>query len=217
MLFRQAIHGSRPLLLDGAMGTMLQAAGLPAGESPEEFCTENPQAILHIHKEYLAAGADILTSCTFGANNYKLSPKLDVFTFNRDMVRLAKSAVQEAGRSAFVAGNIGPTGHFAKPLGTEDASALLEVFTQQVRGLVAGGADLIFVETQFDLAEARLAVAAARQVCDLPVMVSMTFEQGMSLTGSTPTIFAETMQNMSVDVVGTNCSLGPEQMEPVVR
>lgn len=217
MTFRQALGLGRPLLLDGAMGTMLQASGMPAGASPEEFCMENPDTLRGIHKAYLDAGVDLLTSCTFGGNAYKLSKKLDVFSFNRRMVEIAKEAAAQAGRPVFVAGNVGPTGHFAKPLGPVEPRDLIAAFATQIKGLAAGGADLIFIETQFDLAEARAAVAAARQVCDLPVMTSMTFEQGVSLTGSTPAIFAETMQNMGVDVVGTNCSLGPEQMRPVVE
>ena len=217
MTFRQALGLGRPLLLDGAMGTMLQASGMPAGATPEEFCMENPDTLRSIHKAYLDAGVDLLTSCTFGGNIYKLPKSLDVFSFNRRMVEIAKQAAAQAGRPVFVAGNVGPTGHFAKPLGPVEPRDLMAAFALQIRGLVAGGADLIFIETQFDLAEARAAVAAARQECDLPVMVSMTFEQGVSLTGSTPTIFAETMQNMGVDVVGTNCSLGPDQMLPVVQ
>ena len=217
MTFRQALGLGRPLLLDGAMGTMLQASGMPAGATPEEFCMENPDTLRGIHKAYLDAGVDLLTSCTFGGNIYKLPKSLDVFSFNRRMVEIAKEAAAQAGRPVFVAGNVGPTGHFAKPLGPVEPRDLIAAFALQIRGLVAGGADLIFIATQFDLAEARAAVAAARQECDLPIMVSMTFEQGVSLTGSTPTIFAETMQNMGVDVVGTNCSLGPDQMLPVVQ
>lgn len=199
------------------MGTMLQASGMPAGATPEEFCMANPDTLRGIHKAYLDAGVDLLTSCTFGGNIYKLPKSLDVFSFNRRMVEIAKEAAAQAGRPVFVAGNVGPTGHFAKPLGPVEPRDLIAAFANQIRGLVAGGADLIFIETQFDLAEVRAAVAAARQECDLPVMVSMTFEQGVSLTGSTPAIFAETMQNMGVDVVGTNCSLGPDQMLPVVQ
>ncbi|SCM70748.1 Homocysteine S-methyltransferase [uncultured Desulfovibrio sp.] len=220
MTFRQALGARRPLFLDGAMGTMLQASGLPAGTSPEEFCMENPDILRGIHASYLKAGVDILTSCTFGGNSYKLPKEMDVFAFNKRMATVARAAAADVprpgDRPVFVAGNVGPTGHFIKPLGPVEPRELIEAFAQQIRGLVAGGVDLIFIETQFDLAEARAAVVAARQECDLPVMVSMTFEQGVSLTGSTPTIFAETMQNMGVDVVGTNCSLGPEQMKPVV-
>lgn len=217
MTFRQALNLGRPLLLDGAMGTMLQASGLPVGMSPEQYCMESPQVLRGIHKAYLDAGADLLTTCTFGGNPFKLPKNLDVFAFNRRMAEVAREAARDAGRPVFVAGNVGPSGQFAKPLGPVEPRDLIAAFAAQIRGLVAGGADLIFVETQFDLAEARAAVVAARQECDLPVMVSMTFEQGVSLTGSSPAIFAETMQNLGVDVVGTNCSLGPDQMLPVVR
>lgn len=219
--FRRALAQGRPLLLDGAMGTMLQAAGLPAGVSPEQYCLENPDILRAVHLAYLNAGSSIITTCTFGASPFKLAPGLDPFDVCRRMAGVAREAAQlapgRADRPVFVAGNVGPSGLFARPLGTLEPRELVEGFAAQIRGLVAGGADLIFVETQFDLAEARAAVAAARLVCDLPVMVSMTFEHGMSLTGSSPEIFAETMQNLGADVVGTNCSLGPDEMLPVVR
>ena len=207
----------RPLLLDGAMGTMLQAAGLPLGVSPEAFCMQRPDILQGIHAAYVDAGVDIITSCTFGGNPFKLPDGLDVFAFSKRMVETARAAASRASHPVFVAGNVGPTGHFARPLGDVEPEDLIEAFATQIRGLVAGGCDVIFIETQFDLAEARAAVVAARRVCDLPVMVSMTFEEGVSLTGSSPAIFAETMQNLGVTVVGTNCSLGPEQMEGVVR
>lgn len=216
MTFRQALVQEPPLLLDGAMGTMLQASGMP-DVSPEQFCMENPDTVRDIHKMYLDAGADILTSCTFGGSIFKLPGNTDVFTFNKHMVEVAKDACRNAGRPVFVAGNVGPCGRFVKPLGPLDPGELIAAFAEQIRGLAAGGADLIFIETQFDLAEARAAVIAARRECSLPVMVSMTFEHGVSLTGSTPAIFAETMQNLGVDVVGTNCSLGPDQMARTVR
>ncbi|MBQ9406716.1 MAG: homocysteine S-methyltransferase family protein [Desulfovibrio sp.] len=217
LTFRQALRQGRPLLLDGAMGTMLQASGMPAGIAPEAFCMENPDVLRAIHNAYAAAGADVLTSCTFGGNRFKLPPNLDVFACNKRMAEIARSAAAHAGRPLFIAGDVGPSGHFVKPLGPLEPEELIAAFAEQIRGLVAGGVDLIFIETQFDLAEARAAVVAARRVCDLPVMVSMTFEQGVSLTGSSPTLFAETMQNMGVDVVGTNCSLGPEQMLTVLE
>lgn len=219
--FRQALVRGRTLLLDGGMGTMLQAAGMPAGTSPERYCLENPDILKGIHRAYLRAGADIVTACTFGANPFKLDKSLDVFEHNRRMAGIARQAALEASsgreRPVFVAGNVGPSGLFARPLGEVEPRTLLEGFETQIRGLVAGGADLIFIETQFDLAEVRLAVTACRRVCDLPIMASMTFEHGVSLTGSSPEVFAETMQNLGVDVVGTNCSLGPDEMLPVVR
>ena len=105
-----------------------------------------------------------------------------------------------------MAGDIGPSGHFQKPLGDLDPEELIAGFERQIRGLASGGCDCVFIETQFDITEARAAVVAARRVSDLPVMVSMTFEQGVSLTGSTPEIFAETMQNLGVDAFGFGVS-----------
>ena len=215
--FRQALSTGRFFLLDGAMGTMLQAAGLPAGTSPERFCLERPDILQGIHASYVAAGSDILTTCTFGGSRFKLPQGMEVGTFNAAMARAARQAADGAGRPVFVAGNLGPTGHFVRPLGPLEPLELVEAYREQVRGLLHGGVDLIFIETQFDLAEARAAVVAARSECDLPIMVSMTFEQGVSLTGSSPEIFAETMQNLGVSVLGTNCSAGPEQMAPVVE
>lgn len=112
---------------------------------------------------------------------------------------------------------MGPCGHFVKPLGDLDPEELYDAFREQARGLAAGGADLILLETQFDLAETRIAVAAVRAECDLPILASMTFEQGTSLTGTTPEIFAETMLNLGVDAIGMNCGAGPEEMAPLME
>lgn len=217
--FRKSLETGNLLILDGGMGTMLQASGMPPGTQPEKFCLENPEVLLKIQEEYVRAGADILTSCTFGANRCKLPATMDVRATNRELARMAREAIRKSApdRQVFVAGDVGPTGHFARPLGDLEPKDLMDAFAEQISGLAEGGADLILVETQFDLAEARAAVVACRQVCDLPVMVSMTFEHGVSLTGSTPGIFAETMLNMGVDVIGTNCSLGPEEMLEVVE
>ncbi len=215
-MFNLSLGSNKILFLDGAMGTMLQAAGLPAGVSPESFCMERPDILEGIHAAYVKAGSDILTTCTFGGNKYKLPKSLDVINFNSKMAQIAKAATKHAERKIFVAGNLGPTGHFVRPLGDVEPLELIAAYAEQVRGLLQGGVDLFFIETQFDLAEARAAVVAVRRECNLPVMVSMTFEQGVSLTGSTPEIFVETMQNLGVVALGTNCSAGPEQMVDVV-
>jgi 5-methyltetrahydrofolate--homocysteine methyltransferase len=215
--FRRALANARPLLLDGAMGTMLQQAGLPPGESPERYCLANPEKLLAVHAGYVRAGADILLSCTFGATSYKLPPGLDVEDCNETLARLARRAAGDGGGRVFVAGDIGPSGRFPAPLGDEAPSDMLDAFRAQVRGLARGGVDLLFAETQFDLAEARLIAAAVRAECDLPLVVSMTFEQGVSLTGTDPETFAATMANMGVDAIGVNCGAGPEQMGGIVR
>jgi 5-methyltetrahydrofolate--homocysteine methyltransferase len=203
------------LVFDGGMGTMLQSRGLPPGVSPELFCLAWPDVLVGIHADYLRAGADVLTTNTFGGCVYKLGTgpgAPDVVEFNRAMARAAREAVASSGREAFVAGSVGPSGHFMRPLGDLDPAELVAAFRAQIRGLVQGGVDLILAETQFDLAEARAIVLAVRAECDLPVGVSMTFENGVSLTGTRPEVFVQSMLNMGVDLVGTNCSAGPEQM-----
>lgn len=217
--FKQLLEEGRILALDGGMGTMLQAAGLPPGAAPELWCLANQEILAEIQKEYARAGANIITTCTFGANPYKLPPDADVFSINRQLALIARKAAESAKpeQPVFIAGDLGPSGHFLRPLGDLEPQSFVDAYARQIEGLVEGGVDLLFVETQFDLAEARTIVRAARKVCDLPVMASMTFEHGLSLTGSTPEIFAQTMLNMGVDVVGTNCSLGPDEMLPVVE
>lgn len=205
------------LFFDGGIGTMLQKRGLPAGVSPELFCIENPEVLAGIHADYAAAGADILTTNTFGGNALKLPKGLDVCEFNAKMAALAKNAAKNAGRPVFVAGSVGPTGKFLKPLGELDFNHLIDVFTEQITGLVKGGADLIQIETQIDIAEARAAVIAARNVCNLPVSVSMTFEDNRTLTGSTPEVCVATLENLGVDIIATNCSAGPAQMLETVK
>ncbi|MCH5278060.1 MAG: homocysteine S-methyltransferase family protein [Desulfovibrionaceae bacterium] len=215
-MIRHLLKEKRRLFVDGATGTMLQALGMPAGINPARFCLERPDVVRDMHRAYAEAGADILLTATFGGSSYKLPPDLDPVAFNMTMARQARAVADEMaerlGRPLFVAGDMGPSGHFIKPLGDLEPEELLGAFREQVRGLVKGGVDLLFVETQFDLAEVRAIVAAAHQECDLPVFASMTFEDGVSLTGSSPEIFAVTMSNMGVDAVGVNCGAGPEQM-----
>lgn len=216
--FRNALASGRILILDGAMGTQLQARGLPAGEHPEKFCLARPDILKGIHRDYIEAGADIIITCTFGGSRFKLPEGIEPIFFNRTMAEIAREAANDCTeRQIFIAGDMGPCGHFVKPLGELSPQELYEAFREQARGLVAGGVDLILLETQFDLAEARIAVAAVRAECDLPIMVSMTFEQGTSLTGTTPEIFAETMLNLGVDAIGINCGAGPVEMAPLVE
>lgn len=214
-IFIQELSAKRHLFFDGGIGTMLQARGLPAGMSPELFCLERGDVLLGIHKDYAAAGADVLTTNTFGGNSYKLPPQLNVRDFNRKMTRLAREAADGAGRRVFVAGSVGPTGHFLRPLGDLEFADLVEAYAEQIRGLADGGADIIQIETQIDIAEARAAVVAARRVCDLPLSVSMTYEGGVTLTGSSPELCAATLANLGVEIIATNCSAGPEQLREV--
>lgn len=217
--FRQLLHTGAPIFFDGGLGTMLQSRGLPSGESPEAFSVQRPDILESIHTEYILAGADVITTNTFGGTSFKLPKGLEVFDFNKRMAKIARAAAQagaaKTGRPVYVAGSIGPCGLFMPPLGEISFEAMTAAFREQIRGLIAGGVDLLLAETQFDLAEARAIVFAARRECDLPMGVSMTFEACTSLTGTSPEVFAAAIGNMDVDFIGTNCSAGPVEIREV--
>ena len=216
-VFRHLLASGQRIVFDGAMGTMLQRYGLPAGQSPEEFCLANPHILQSIHEQYLDAGADVVTTNTFGGTRYKLPSHLQVVEFNSLMASSARRAVESKGRTAFVAGSIGPTGKFLAPLGELDFASLVAAFQEQVRGLLQGGADLFIIETHYDIAEARAAVVAIRRECSLPVIASMTYEDGRTLTGSSVAVCVSSLANMGVDAVGMNCSAGPAEMREAVE
>ncbi len=212
--FRSILHDDKVYFFDGGYGTLLQSRGLPAGLSPELWGLEAPDVIRGVHQDYIDAGANVLTTNTFGGSRPKLGNDADPYELNKRMTEIAR---QVAGDNAFVAASIGPTGHFVEPLGDLTFRELVDIYKEQIKGCVDGGADLILGETHFDLAEAKAVVIAARLVCDLPVAMSMTFEGTASLTGTSPLTFADTMQNMGVELIGTNCSAGPEQMQDTLR
>ncbi|EFL49748.1 homocysteine S-methyltransferase [Solidesulfovibrio fructosivorans JJ]] len=210
--FRKALTDAGLLVFDGAMGTLLQGRGLAPGQSPELFGLSHPEAIVATHREYIEAGSRVITANTFGGSRYKLPAGTDVVALNREMAHLARQA---AGSTAFVAGSVGPTGQFVAPLGKVTLRELVAAFVEQIRGLAAGGCDLIVGETHFDVAEAKALVLACREVCDLPVAVCMTYEGAASLTGSAPEVFVDVMENLGVDLIGVNCGAGPDDMRHV--
>ncbi|WP_320006752.1 homocysteine S-methyltransferase family protein [Maridesulfovibrio sp.] len=213
--FRKALSDDKIYFFDGGYGTFLQSRGLPAGMSPELFGLQSPDVIKAVHTDYVNAGANVLTTNTFGGSRPKLGADADVIGLNREMALIARSV---AGDNVFVAGSVGPTGHFVQPLGEMTFKEMVEIYKEQITGLVEGGVDLILGETHFDLAEARAVVIAAREVCGLPVALSMTFESPAAcLTGTSPATFIDTMQNMGVELMGTNCSAGPEQIFEVLQ
>jgi 5-methyltetrahydrofolate--homocysteine methyltransferase len=202
----------RPLLLDGATGTELQKRGMPAGVSPELWCIENPNVLAGVHSDYARAGADVVYTCTFGANRLKLGQygEHDARSVNRRLALIAKQALQG---KALVAGDIGPTGHFIQPFGEIGFEEAVSVFKEQVQGLLEGGVDCFIIETMMDIQEARAALIAVKETCDLFTMVTMTFERdGRTLNGTDPLAALVTLQALGADAVGCNCSTGPEDM-----
>ncbi len=214
--FVSLLAARKRLLFDGAMGTELQGRGLTAGQSPEFFCLEHPDVLEGVHADYAAAGADVLTTNTFGGTHFKLPQGIEPYGFNKRMAAAAKKAASQAGRPVFVAGSVGPTGVFLAPMGDVSFEAMVEAFAEQMRGLADGGADLLIIETQYDIGEVRAAVVAARQVCRLPIAVSMTYEDGITLTGSGVPVCVATLANLGVDLIAMNCSAGPVEMTPHV-
>lgn len=204
-------HG--PVILDGATGTNLQMAGMPVGVCPEKWIAEHPDVIVRLQKEYVQAGTDILFAPTFTANRIKLEEyglADEMAAINRKMVELSRQA---AGGKALVAGDITMTGRQLYPLGEMPFEELVEVYKEQAKVIAEAGADLFVVETMMSLQECRAAVLAIREVCELPVMVSLTYnEDGRTLYGTDPVTAIVVLQSLGADAVGLNCSTGPEAM-----
>lgn len=209
---------TKTIILDGAMGTMLQSRGLGIGEKPEVFALHNPLAVEEIQTDYVKAGSTVLYSNTFGANRRKLegsghSPE-EIISAN---IGIARSAAA-TGSDVKVALDIGPIGELMKPLGTLSFDDAYDIFRQMVICGEKAGADLVVFETFTDLQEVRAAVLAAKENTGLPVWVTMSFEQdGRTFTGTTVSSMAITLQGLGVDAVGINCSLGPQEILPLIR
>ncbi len=198
---------------DGGFGSLLQKRGLQPGEKPEMWNITHPDAVLEIHKEYLLAGSDVITTNTFGANALKYESPEDVI---RAGVRVAKQAVTDHGHG-LVALDIGPTGKLLEPFGPLSFEDCVRLFKQQME---AGfdTADLIIIETMSDLQEARAAVIAAKETCDLPVFVTLSFgADGRLLTGASVEVAVTVLEGMGIDAVGLNCGLGPVEMLPLAK
>lgn len=211
---QDVLDGRRFLLFDGAMGTMLQRAGLTlAGELPELLNTADPDAITAIHRAYVEAGSQVVTANTFGANRLKLGSALTVEEAYGAAVRCARAAGPR-----YVAADIGPTGALLEPLGSLGFDEAYSLFAEQARAAEAAGADLIIIETMTDVIEMKAAVLACKEHSRLPIFATMAFgEDGRTFLGTAPSAAARLLDALGVDALGINCSLGPRQMIPLVR
>lgn len=217
--FRELVKKG-PVLLDGATGTNLQKAGMPVGVCPEQWILENSEVLIDLQKRYVEAGTDILFAPTFTASRIKLKEyglEDHLEEMNRKLVTLSKEAAK--GTNALVAGDLTMTGEQLYPLGDLMFEDLVDVYKEQAKIIAEAGADLFVVETMMSLQECRAAVLAIREVCDLPVMVSLTYnEDGRTLYGTDPVTAVVVMQSLGADAVGMNCSTGPEAMlEPIAK
>lgn len=212
--------GKDLLIFDGAMGTQLQNAGLKAGDIPEELNIEQPELLRGIHKKYLDAGAHFITTNTFGCNRLKMADaKYPAQEMLLSAVKNARQARAEAGREedAYVVLDIGPIGQLLEPMGTLTFDEAYDIILEQIIS-VKDQVDAVLFETMSDLYEVKAGVLAVKEHTDLPVFVTMTFEQnGRTLSGNDPETFVNVAEGLGADVVGVNCSLGPEELKPIIQ
>ena len=205
-------------IFDGAMGTMLQAGGLQPGACPELMNIENPEVVKNIHRAYIEAGATIIETNTFGASplkleHYGLTDRMA--ELNTAAVAIAKEAAQG---KAKVAGSMGSTGRFIEPLGDLAFDEAYNNFFAQAQALAKAGADYLIIETCIDIQEMRAALLAAKDACDIPIICQLSYsEDGRAVTGTDPQSAAILLDAMGADIIGVNCSLGPEELVPIVK
>lgn len=205
-------------ILDGATGSNLQKKGMGADVCPEKWIIENPDKLIELQREYLQAGADVVYAPTFGANRIKLKKyglDLEATSINKELVAISRQAV---GYDAKVAGDMTMCGQSLEPIGSLTIEELIDVYKEQALALYEAGVDFIVVETMMSLQEIRAAVIAIQAVCDLPIMVTMTFENnGRTLYGTDAKTAVTCLQQMNVDAFGANCGAGPDKIISVVE
>jgi homocysteine S-methyltransferase len=218
--FLQALE-DRVLLADGAMGTLLHARGAAQNACLDALVIENPDLVRRVHEDYIAAGADIIETDTFGGNRFRLGRSGygdRVREVNFRAARLARDAREISGHPVFVAGAVGPTGRMLGTVGDVRPEEVRAAFREQVDALLEGGVDLIILETFPDLAELREAIHAVKDACDLPLVAQMTFQRdGRSAAGEPPDEVANVASRLGADVAGINCSLGPQSAVEVIE
>jgi len=215
------LQTGKPILLDGAMGTMLFAAGLDSGDSPEEWNVTHPDKVRAIHRAYIEAGSQIILTNTFGGSSIRLDTHglaERVFELNEAAAKNARAEADSAERLVVVAGSIGPTGQILAPLGTLSFEDARQSFADQAAGLAAGGVDMFWIETMSDLEEVRAAIAGVRSVSDLPIAATMSFDShGRTMMGVSPELAAKTLHLEEVQLIGANCGTGSDELIEAIK
>ena len=210
-----------PIIADGGMGTMLFSAGLPRGDAPELWNVERPDVVRRIHAGYIAAGAQIILTNTFGGSRTRLSLHglaNHVVKFNTAAARLARAEADTAAQPVLVGGSIGPTGQMLEPLGDLSGTEAVEVFEEQAQALADGGVDLFWIETMSALEEVRAAVEGCQRADrNVPLVATMTFDmRGRTMMGVSPAQAVATLSELGAVAWGANCGNGPAEIEGVI-
>lgn len=216
------LANSSTLFADGAMGTMLFAAGLESGAPPELWNVEHPDRVAAVQRAYLQAGSQIILTNTFGGTRYRLGMhglEARVKELNCAGAKIAREQVDALGGTALVAGDIGPSGEILQPVGTLDFEDAVNAFAEQAEGLIEGGVDLIWIETMADLEEVHAAIEGVRRIAkDIPIVATMTFDtKGRTMMGVTPEVAVKTIAEWGVVATGGNCGNGPDEMLEVIK
>jgi 5-methyltetrahydrofolate--homocysteine methyltransferase len=206
-LFFSRLNNNDHLVVDGATGTNLIARGLPSGVTAESWVLEQPDMIVQLHKDFISAGADIILTCTFNGSPIRLKgTRLEgkMEQVNRKAVELAHQAA--IGTKTLIAGSLGPLGQLLKPLGPLTVDEALNAYAEQAKIISESGADLLVIETQYDLGEIKAAIQGAKSVSGLPLVVSISYDRGKrTMMGVSPTQAAKELDSLPVDVIGINC------------
>ena len=219
--FEHLLSVNSYLLTDGAMGTMLMAAGLEHGNAPEEWNVSHPRPVQAVHRSYIQAGSRIILTNSFGGSRFRL--KLHnlqgrVAELNRAAAALARKAAKSAPHPVAVAGSMGPSGELFRPMGRLTFDEARDGFAEQAAALAEGGVDVLWIETMSDLQEVQAAIEGLRMVTELPVVSTMTFDtHGRTMMGVAPVRALEAMREMGSTALGGNCGNGPAEIEGVIQ
>jgi methionine synthase I (cobalamin-dependent) len=218
---KMLLETGEPILLDGAMGTMLMDAGLEQGDPPEEWNVNHPDRVRAIHKGYIDAGSRVILTNTFGGTSFRLEMhnlQDRVVELNKAAATVARAEAEAAPHTVVVAGSMGPTGQIFEPMGTLTFDEAKAAFAEQAKGLAEGGVDVFWVETMSDLDEVRAAVEGARSVSDLPVVTTMSFDtHGHTMMGVSPQKALETLGALDIIAIGANCGTGSDELEEAIK
>ncbi|MGB2955385.1 MAG: betaine--homocysteine S-methyltransferase [Anaerolineales bacterium] len=218
---KSLLQEGKPILLDGAMGTMLMEAGLESDDSPEEWNALHPNKVRGIHREYIRAGSRIILTNTFGGTSVRMETHglgERVIELNRKAAENARAEADAAPHPVLVAGSMGPTGQLLEPLGTLSISEAEKSFAEQAAGLAEGGVDLFWVETMSDLSEVKAAVVGIRSVSQLPVAATMSFDShGHTMMGVSPEQAVKELGEMNVQLLGANCGTGSDELIEAIK